>query len=91
MPLVICPGCSQRISGEAPSCPQCGMSLGASRAADPAAGEVRQDIRRGWRFQAGNAIGIVGVFLGIFVMMASLPLGLLIIAASAVIGWRLAS
>ena len=91
MPLVTCPGCNQRISGEAPSCPQCGVRLDPGLAADPAAGAVRQDLRPGRRFQAGHAIGIIGVFLGIFVTMANLPLGLLIVVASAVIGWRLAS
>jgi len=90
MRLVICPGCNLRISSEAPSCPQCGVSLGSSHAADPAAVVVGREIRPGRRLQAGSAIGILGVCLGIFVMMTNLPVGLLIVVASAVIGWRLA-
>jgi hypothetical protein len=51
----------------------------------------RQDIRRAERrSQAGHAIGILGIFLAIFVMMVNLPVGLLMFAAAAVVGWKLA-
>ncbi len=44
-----------------------------------------------WRRGAGHAIAVIGMFTGIFVMMASLPVGLLVFAVSGVIGWWLSA
>ncbi len=76
MATVICRDCQRSVSDETPSCPLCGRPLGGI-------GRERR------RFQAGHAIGSLGMFTGIFLMMANLPLGLLILGATAVVGWKL--
>jgi hypothetical protein len=91
MPLVTCPDCHQQFFDHDPSCPRCGRPTRAETASGPAAGEARTDTRwTDWRSKAAPAIAIVGSFLGIFVMMANLPVGVLLLVASIVVGWRLA-
>jgi len=61
------------------------------RPARPAPSEVRQGTQRArWQHQVASAIGFIGPFLGVFVMMKSLLLGLLILVVSVWIGLRFA-
>ena len=61
------------------------------RPSEPAASEARQRAKRATRrHQVVCAVGLVGPFLGVFVMMKSLLLGLLVLVVSVWIGSRFA-
>ena len=91
MGLVSCPDCNKSISDQAPACIHCGRPLGLSVPRLDLSNAVKSGNQRSrWRYEAGNAIGVLGVIISLFIMFVNLPLGILLLVASAGFGLWLA-
>lgn len=91
MGLVGCPDCGKQLSDQAAQCIHCGRPMEMSPRHGTSSNAVKAGHQRAkWRYEAGNAIGIVGVLFSFWVMLASFPLGILLLLASAGFGIWLA-
>jgi hypothetical protein len=91
MPLVTCPDCHQPVSDQAAACIHCGRPLhNAPPPVDLATGVKQGNQRSKWRYEAGNALGIIGVVVGLVLMVASVPLGVVVVVVSGGFGLWLA-
>ena len=77
MALITCPDCGKQVSDQATSCIGCGRPLRAAPAKQPTAGSAKateKGVQRAkWKYDLGNAIGGIGVAIGIVVMIAHRP------------------
>lgn len=79
MALITCPDCGKQVSDQATSCIGCGRPLRAAPAKQPTAGSAKateKGVQRAkWKYDLGNAIGGIGVAIGIVVMIAGSTIG----------------
>lgn len=86
MALVKCPDCSKEVSDQAPACIHCGRPL--KQAVQPGSAKaVEKGVQRSrFRYEAGTAIGSLGVIFGIIVCLFNLWVGLILVVGFAALG-----
>jgi len=86
MALVRCPDCSKEVSDQAPACIHCGRPL--KQTTQPGSAKaVEEGVQRSrFRYDAGTAIGTVGVILGIIVLFSDPVTGLVLVVGSMALG-----
>lgn len=87
MGLITCTDCGKQVSDRATSCIHCGAPLGSNAKPEDLSDAVKKGHQRSqWRYEAGNAIGILGFLVGLILVLLSPALGITIMIGSVGLG-----